>query len=227
MNIVLKNVRKVYKEPKELVVFENLNLNIENGEIIAIIGPSGSGKTTLLNIIGLIDKVDEGEVYIFQKNINSISEEELAKFRNENIGFIFQMPHLIEELTVFENTIIPSMIRDKFLSEKVKKRAFELLNYVEILDKKDNFPSEISGGEKRRVEIARALMNAPKILIADEPTSNLNPELKFSIISLFKKINKDFGTTIVFSTHDYDLLEYANRVFKIENKSLVALKFQV
>lgn len=227
MNIVLKNVRKVYKEPKELVVFENLNLNIENGEIIAIIGPSGSGKTTLLNIIGLIDKVDEGEVYIFQKNINSISEEELAKFRNENIGFIFQMPHLIEELTVFENTIIPSMIRDKFLSEKVKKRAFELLNYVEILDKKDNFPSEISGGEKRRVEIARALMNAPKILIADEPTSNLDPELKFSIISLFKKINKDFGTTIVFSTHDYDLLEYANRVFKIENKSLVALKFQV
>ncbi|MCS7245842.1 MAG: ABC transporter ATP-binding protein [candidate division WOR-3 bacterium] len=227
MSLILRDVRKTYKDPKELIVFEKLNLNIETGEIVAIIGPSGSGKTTLLNIIGLIDKVDEGEVYVFQKNVSSMTEEELANFRNENVGFIFQLPHLIEELTVFENTIIPSMIRDKFLTKEVKRRAIKLLEYVEVLDKNDNFPSEISGGEKRRVEIARALVNNPKIIIADEPTSNLDPNLKFSIMSLFKKINKDFGTTIVFSTHDYDLLEYANKVFKIENRTLVALKFQV
>jgi len=219
--IKLERIKKTYKDPKEFIVFENLNLEINENEIIAIIGPSGSGKTTLLNIIGIIDFPDEGNVIIFGKNIKELNEFEISKFRNENIGFIFQMPHLINELTIIENVIIPSLIKYKFLNGKVKKRALELLEYMNILDKKDNLPSEISGGEKRRVEIARALMNNPKIIIADEPTSNLDQNLKFLIMELLYKIRKDFKTTIIFSTHDFDILKYADKVYKIENKNLV------
>ncbi len=219
--IILENIKKVYKDPKELIVFEGLNLKINSSEIMAIIGPSGSGKTTLLNIIGTIDIPDEGSVIIFEQNVNKLNDDQRADFRNKNIGFIFQIPHLINELNVFENVIIPSLINYKFANGKIKKRALELLEYMNLSEKKDNYPNEISGGEKRRVEIARALMNNPKILIADEPTANLDPSLKFSIMELFYKIRNDFKTTIIFSTHDYDILKYADKVFKIENKRLI------
>ncbi|MEO0144172.1 MAG: ABC transporter ATP-binding protein [candidate division WOR-3 bacterium] len=218
--IYLENIKKTYKDPKELVVFENLCLKIIESEIVAIIGPSGSGKTTLLNLIGVIDNPDEGTIEILGKDIRNLNENEKANFRNENIGFIFQMPHLVNELTIFENVLIPSLIKYKFLNGNVKKRAIELLEYMELAQKKDNFPFEISGGERRRVEIARALMNSPKIIIADEPTANLDPNLKFSIMDLIYKIRKDFKTTIIFSTHDYEILKYADKIYKIENRKL-------
>ncbi len=219
--VTLENIKKVYNEPNKFVVFEGLNLKVNESEVVAIIGPSGSGKTTLLNIIGIIDRPDEGNVIILEQNVNKLNDDQKADFRNKNLGFIFQMPHLINELNVFENVIIPSLINYKFANSKVKKRALELLEYMDLLEKKDNYPNEISGGEKRRVEIARALMNNPKVLIADEPTANLDPSLKFSIMELFSKIRSDFKTTIIFSTHDYDILKYADRVYKIENKGLI------
>jgi ABC-type lipoprotein export system ATPase subunit len=218
--IELINVKKVYKDPNEIVVFENLNLKISENEIVAIIGPSGSGKTTLLNLIGVIDFPDEGEILINSKNVKNLSENEISKLRNEFIGFIFQNSHLINELTVLENVLIPSLIKNKFLNGKDKKRALEILEYLSIANKKDNLPFEISGGERKRVEIARAIMNNPKIIIADEPTANLDQKLKFSIMEIFSKIRNDFKTTIVFSTHDYEILKYADNVYKIENMSL-------
>jgi ABC-type lipoprotein export system ATPase subunit len=218
--IELINVKKVYKDPNEIVVFENLNLKISENEIVAIIGPSGSGKTTLLNLIGVIDFPDEGEILINSKNVKNLNENEISKLRNEFIGFIFQNSHLINELTVLENVLIPSLIKNKFLNGKDKKRALEILEYLSIANKKDNLPFEISGGEKKRVEIARAIMNNPKIIIADEPTANLDQKLKFSIMEIFSKIRNDFKTTIVFSTHDYEILKYADNVYKIENMSL-------
>jgi ABC-type lipoprotein export system ATPase subunit len=218
--IELINVKKVYKDPNEIVVFENLNLKISENEIVAIIGPSGSGKTTLLNLIGVIDFPDEGEILINSKNVKNLNENEISKLRNEFIGFIFQNSHLINELTVLENVLIPSLIKNKFLNGKDKKRALEILEYLSIANKKDNLPFEISGGERKRVEIARAIMNNPKIIIADEPTANLDQKLKFSIMEIFSKIRNDFKTTIVFSTHDYEILKYADDVYKIENMNL-------
>jgi ABC-type lipoprotein export system ATPase subunit len=218
--IELINVKKVYKDPNEIFVFENLNLKISENEIVAIIGPSGSGKTTLLNLIGIIDFPDEGEVLINSKNVKNLNENEISKLRNEFIGFIFQNSHLINELTVLENVLIPSLIKNKFLNGKDKKRALEILEYLSIANKKDNLPFEISGGERKRVEIARAIMNNPKIIIADEPTANLDQKLKFSIMEIFSKIRNDFKTTIVFSTHDYEILKYADNVYKIENMNL-------
>jgi ABC-type lipoprotein export system ATPase subunit len=218
--IELINVKKVYKDPNEIVVFENLNLKISENEIVAIIGPSGSGKTTLLNLIGVIDFPDEGEILINSKNVKNLSENEISKLRNEFIGFIFQNSHLINELTVLENVLIPSLIKNKFLNGKDKKRALEILEYLSIANKKDNLPFEISGGERKRVEIARAIMNNPKIIIADEPTANLDQKIKFSIMEIFSKIRNDFKTTIVFSTHDYEILKYADNVYKIENMNL-------
>jgi ABC-type lipoprotein export system ATPase subunit len=218
--IELINVKKVYKDPNEIVVFENLNLKISENEIVAIIGPSGSGKTTLLNLIGVIDFPDEGEILINSKNVKNLNENEISKLRNEFIGFIFQNSHLINELTVLENVLIPSLIKNKFLNGKDKKRALEILEYLSIANKKDNLPFEISGGERKRVEIARAIMNNPKIIIADEPTANLDQKLKFSIMEIFSKIRSDFKTTIVFSTHDYEILKYADNVYKIENMNL-------
>jgi len=218
--IELINVKKVYKDPNEIVVFENLNLKISENEIVAIIGPSGSGKTTLLNLIGVIDFPDEGEILINSKNVKNLNENEISKLRNEFIGFIFQNSHLINELTVLENVLIPSLIKNKFLNGKDKKRALEILEYLSIANKKDNLPFEISGGERKRVEIARAIMNNPKIIIADEPTANLDQKLKFSIMEIFSKIRNDFKTTIVFSTHDYEILKYADNVYKIENMNL-------
>ena len=218
--IELINVKKVYKDPNEIVVFENLNLKISENEIVAIIGPSGSGKTTLLNLIGVIDFPDEGEILINSKNVKNLNENEISKLRNEFIGFIFQNSHLINELTVLENVLIPSLIKNKFLNGKDKKRALEILEYLSIANKKDNLPFEISGGERKRVEIARAIMNNPKIIIADEPTANLDQKLKFSIMEIFSKIRNDFKTTIVFSTHDYEILKYADNVYKIENMKL-------
>ena len=218
--IELINVKKVYKDPNEIVVFENLNLKIYENEIIAIIGPSGSGKTTLLNLIGIIDFADEGEILINSKSIKNLNENEISKLRNESIGFIFQTSHLINELTILENVLIPSLIKNKFLSGKDLKRANEILEYLSLYSKKNNLPSEISGGERKRAEIARAIMNNPKIIIADEPTANLDQKLKFSIMEIFSKIRKDFGTTIIFSTHDYEILKYADNVYKIENMNL-------
>ena len=218
--IELINVKKIYKDPNEIVVFENLNLKISENEIIAIIGPSGSGKTTLLNLIGIIDFPDEGEILINSKSVKNLNENEISKLRNEFMGFIFQTSHLINELTILENVLIPSLIKNKFLNGKDLKRAEEILEYLSLYNKKNNLPFEISGGERKRVEIARAIMNNPKIIIADEPTANLDQRLKFSIMEIFSKIRKDFGTTIIFSTHDYEILKYADNVYKIENMNL-------
>ncbi len=218
--IELINVKKIYKDPNEIIVFENLNLKIFESEIVAITGPSGSGKTTLLNLIGIIDFPDEGEVLINSKRVKNLNENEISKLRNEFIGFVFQNSHLINELTVLENVLIPSLIKNKFLNGKDLKRANEILEYLSLYNKKDNLPFEISGGERKRVEIARAIMNSPKVIIADEPTANLDQKLKFSIMEIFSKIRKDFGTTIIFSTHDQEILKYADNVYKIENMNL-------
>lgn len=204
--IELKNIVKKYKEN---TILKDINLKIDKGEFICIIGKSGSGKTTLLNIIGLIDSYNSGE-YIFEgENITGINNNKLAKIRRDNIGFVFQSYQLVNNMTVKENVIMPMGYAGVGKKER-EERALELLERLEILDKKDNYPSELSGGEKQRVSIARAIANRPRMILADEPTGNLDPANTEVVMKIFSELNKE-GITIVMVTHELELKRYATK----------------
>jgi len=206
------NIHKHYgKKP----VLQGASLNVERGDIVIIKGPSGIGKTTFLNILSGIDLPDKGEVLIDSKDITKMNENERAKFRLKKIGLIFQSINLIDDLSVVENIALPL----KLAGKDWKKRVNELLEYLKIEDIKHSFPSELSGGEQQRVAIARAIANEPEILIADEPTSNLDDKNTENIVNLLKKINEDMGVSIVIATHDLRMENLnARRYFMKEGK---------
>jgi len=206
------NIHKHYgKKP----VLQGASLNVERGDIVIIKGPSGIGKTTFLNILSGIDLPDKGEVLIDSKDITKMNENERAKFRLKKIGLIFQSINLIDDLSVVENIALPL----KLAGKDWKKRVNELLKYLKIEDIKHSFPSELSGGEQQRVAIARAIANEPEILIADEPTSNLDDKNTENIVNLLKKINEDMGVSIVIATHDPRMENLnARRYFMKEGK---------
>jgi len=206
------NIHKHYgKKP----VLQGASLNVGRGDIVIIKGPSGIGKTTFLNILSGIDLPDKGEVLIDSKDITKMNENERAKFRLKKIGLIFQSINLIDDLSVVENIALPL----KLAGKDWKKRVNELLKYLKIEDIKHSFPSELSGGEQQRVAIARAIANEPEILIADEPTSNLDDENTENIVNLLKRINEDMGVSIVIATHDPRMENLdARRYFMREGK---------
>ena len=208
----LENVQKNYDEKNEsLHILRNLNLDVEKGEFISILGRSGSGKSTLLNVMGLLDKADAGKIYIGDKEVDSLSDEARDRIKNKMLGFVFQFHYLLPEFTALENVMLPAMIEGSRSKKEIEEKAMELLSLVGLQERVSHKPSQLSGGEKQRVAIARALINDPEILLADEPTGNLDEETSEVIFGILKDINKRKNQTIIVVTHSRDLAQISDR----------------
>lgn len=217
----LKNIDKSYGDKILTKVLNNINLTFYRGDFIAIIGESGSGKSTLLNLIGSLDKPTSGDIYFKEKNMAHYTLDEMAEFRNKNIGFIFQFHFLLPEFTVLENILMPTWIRSQKDTYELKDRALEILEYVGLKSFEKRKSGDLSGGQQQRVAIARALINNPDIVLADEPTGNLDSHSSSEIYDLLRKINKDLKTTIIIVTHDLRISNMCDRVIKISDGMIV------
>ena len=214
--IKLEGIEKCYANKfVKTWVLRNIDLEIEEGEFITIMGPSGAGKSTLLHILGMLDDATGGEYYFYDNPVHSMKEKDRTKLHQQHIGFIFQAYHLIDELTVYENLETPLLYKKVKGSER-KSLVADLLDKFNIVAKKDLFPSQLSGGQQQLVAVARALIINPKLILADEPTGNLNSEQGFEIMELLKKLNKE-GTTIIQVTHDERKAEYGNRIIRLKD----------
>jgi len=218
----LDDVWKSYDMGKagELTVLKKINLQVEDGEFVAITGPSGSGKSTMMNIVGALDIPSQGTVYLEDKNIAKMRESSLAVLRGKTVGFIFQQFNLIPTLSAVENVMLPM----EFIEEDpslIKKRAIELLTVLGLGDRIHHKPNELSGGQQQRVAIARALANNPKIVLADEPTGNLDSETGKFVMDFLGKINKKQGRTVILITHDLHLIKYAKRVVYLKDGVII------
>jgi lipoprotein-releasing system ATP-binding protein len=211
--IIAKGIKKSYGD---IHVLQGVDLDISKGEIISIIGKSGAGKSTLLHILGTLDNADSGQLILNGKEISGLSEKDLAKFRNENIGFVFQFHHLLHEFTALENVCIPAYIAGK-PSAPTEKYAKEILAYLGLSDRMGHKPNQLSGGEAQRVAVARALINNPAVVFADEPTGNLDKLSSESLHQLILGLRKDFGLTFVIVTHNSDLARLSDRVITLED----------
>ena len=211
--ITAKNIHLQYEKLK---VLKGLNLHIQKGDFVSIIGSSGAGKTSLLNLLGSLETPTEGTIIVNGTDTTSLSDKELSLFRNENIGFVFQFHNLLDEFTALENVCIPAFIAKKNKIE-VEKRALEILNILNIKERKDHKPNQLSGGEQQRVAIARALINKPSILLADEPTGNLDSKNSKIIHGLLLKLNRELDQTIIVVTHNEDLANITQKKFEIKD----------
>ncbi|MGL5355974.1 MAG: ABC transporter ATP-binding protein [Cetobacterium sp.] len=209
----LSNVYKTYNGTDNIL--KNINLDIQKGEFIAIIGQSGSGKSTLLNIIGALDNPTEGDMYFKGGNISKYTSEERAHFRNKNIGFIFQFHFLLPQFNVMENILIPSWIESGKSSKIEEKRALQILEEMNLTDIAYRDSKNISGGQQQRIAIARALLNNPEIILADEPTGNLDSKTSTGIYNLLREINKKYKTTFLIVTHNPEIAALCDRVIEI------------
>lgn len=216
--IELKNVNKIYKtKVEEIHILKNINLAFNKGDFVSIQGKSGSGKTSLLNILGLLDDPTDGEIFINGEKIHYKNEKSKNNIRNEKIGFVFQFHYLLKEFTALENVLMPALINKNINKNDVQKKAKELLALVGLEKRLKHKPMELSGGEKQRVAIARAMINDPDIILADEPTGNLDTETSNLINELFMKINRERGQSIIIVTHSLELANLASYKYKIEN----------
>ncbi len=214
----LSGIKKIYtKGDNQVAALGGIDLEIEKGEFCAIVGPSGSGKTTLLNIIGCLDVPSSGTMRYSGKELRAMGEKELSSYRREHVSFIFQSYNLIPVLTVAENVELPLTIGGTESQKANRKKVLEILDAVGIADKADRFPRELSGGQEQRVAIARALVKGPSIVLADEPTANLDSHTAEEIVRLMKRINRDMSTTFVFSTHDKLIMGEARRVVELHD----------
>ncbi|HET6785140.1 MAG TPA: ABC transporter ATP-binding protein [Erysipelotrichaceae bacterium] len=221
-NIVqLKNITKVYGDKIKTQVLFGLNLDIEKGSFNSIIGQSGSGKSTLLNILGTLDVPTDGEIIINGVNTKSMNRNQLAKLRNEALGFIFQFHYLLPEFTALENVLMPYRILGKKIDESVLNRANELIDLVGLTKVKNNLATQMSGGQQQRTAIARSLMNNPSIILADEPTGNLDSDTTAQIYDLMRTINKKYNTTFIIITHDQHVAERTDRIIEIKDGRII------
>lgn len=216
-----KGITKVYGEKIKTQVLHGIDISLNTQELVSIIGPSGCGKTTLLNIVGTLDSATTGEIYFMNQNISKLNDDQISEFRNENLGFIFQFHHLLPEFTALENVMIPTWIKQKKVTRKAEQRAIELLEIVGLKDRINNKATDLSGGQQQRVAIARALINSPKLLLADEPTGNLDSETTTQVYELFKKINKELNTTMLIVTHDSNLAKKSDRIIEMKDGYVV------
>ena len=213
--------RKIFKKFGTVEVLKGVDIEIQQGEVASIVGPSGSGKSTLLHILGTLDRADEGSVFMLGEEITALSGKKLAAFRNKNIGFVFQFHHLLPEFTALENVCIPGWLGGRRKSE-VRSEAEKLLNMVGLSHRLDNKPNQLSGGEQQRVAVARSLINKPALIMADEPTGNLDSANARELHQLFFDLRKEFGQTFLIVTHNEELAGLSDRVLHMRDGVIVS-----
>ena len=219
--ISIKNVTKSFPVGDGVfTALKEVNLEFGKGEFAGFVGPSGSGKTTLLNIIGSLDVPTEGEAVVMGKSISKLTHKEAAILRNQHIGFIFQGHHLLPIYTVYENVEF-ALLLQKISADERKKAVTDALNWVGLAEKADSKPAQLSGGESQRVSIARAMVKRPALVIADEPTANLDSVNSHAILKTMKQLNRELGTTFIFSTHDEKVMQYLDRIISLEDGRVV------
>ncbi len=217
----LKKINKIYKGKAENIhILKDLDLTVEEGEFISILGKSGSGKSTLLNVIGMLDSIDSGDIIINNEIIDRKNSQRIDEIKNSEIGFVFQFHYLLPEFTTLENVMLPAMLNNFKNRKEIEKRAIELLTEVGLGERLHHKPSQLSGGEKQRAAISRALINNPKILLADEPTGNLDEETSNNIHNLFKKINVQKKQTIIVVTHSRELSNITDKKYYLKGGKL-------
>lgn len=222
--ITATEVNKEYRREGAIIrALIDINIEIKSGEFVCVQGPTGCGKSTLLNVLSGLDLPDSGKIIFDGENISRATEDRLSRIRRQKIGFVFQDYNLIQNLTAIENVespLWPTVLRNK----EIENRAIAALRDVDLLERKDHFPVQMSGGEQQRVSIARAIVHRPRVVLADEPTGNLDPEAETMIMELLKNINKDYDTTVLCITHREALTKYANRVVKMDKGRIVSIK---
>ncbi|MBN2426555.1 MAG: ABC transporter ATP-binding protein [Calditrichaceae bacterium] len=220
--VALKQVTKDYQMGElSVTALKSINLEIKEQSFISFVGPSGSGKTTLLNLIGCLDKPSSGQVFVNDTMINDFSNKEAALFRGQHLGFIFQNFNLLPVLTAYENVEYPLIMVQNVPADKRKEKIMHYLEAVGMIDQKDKYPGQLSGGQKQRVAVARALVTDPKLVLADEPTANLDHASAFKVIELMRQMQNDLKTTFIFSTHDPKIVKEAEIVYTLEDGKIV------
>ena len=220
MQVILKNINKVYRsEGVTFQALKNINLEIKEGEFIAITGPSGSGKSTLMHILGLLDRPSTGTYFLEGEDVAGLDEETLAALRNQSIGFVFQQFNLLNRTTALKNVALP-LIYSGVDSEEREKRSKEMLEKVGLREKLNSLPNQLSGGQQQRVAIARALVTNPKIILADEPTGNLDSKSGQEIMGIFDQLHKE-GKTVILITHEISIAKHAKRIIKVSDGRIV------
>jgi len=215
--IIAKNIHYSYEK---LEILKGVDLHIKKGEFVSIVGASGAGKTTLLQLLGTLDDVQDGTLIINNKAINKLSQKELASFRNKEIGFVFQFHNLLVEFTALENICLPAFIAGTD-RKKAEEKGLELLELLGLSDRANHKPDELSGGEQQRVAVARALINSPSIILADEPSGNLDSKNATELHNLFLKLNKDLGQTFVIITHNKELASLGSRTLEMKDGKII------
>ncbi len=220
--VTAENLTKVYRMGEiEVEALKSVNFRIEPASFISFIGPSGSGKTTLLNLIGCLDKPTSGILKVADVNTSELTRKKAAAFRGNNLGFIFQDFNLIPVLTVYENVEYPLLIVKNVPAEERKNRVISLLKTVGMIDQKNKYPDQISGGQKQRVAVARALVTNPRLVLADEPTANLDSKTAFMVIDIMRQMKEEFGVTFIFSTHDPKIVSEVEAVYTLQDGMLI------
>jgi len=220
MNLLqAKGIKRTYGS---LEVLKGIDLEVKKGEVVAIVGPSGAGKSTFLHILGTLDRPEEGQVFIEDINVFTQKDKDLAKFRNEKIGFIFQFHNLLAEFTALENACMPGYIGGGMSEKDIISRGKELLELLGLSDRLNHLPSQLSGGEQQRVAVARALLNKPAIVLADEPSGNLDSHNALDLHQLFFKLRDEFGQTFIIVTHNEELAEMADRRLIMQDGNMLA-----
>lgn len=220
--VELRGVSKSFRTGDHKVrVLDEVHLSVAAQESVAIVGPSGSGKSTLLNLLGTLDQPDQGTIVIDGKNLSMMAGDELARFRNRNIGFVFQSHHLLPHLTVLENVLVPVLAQASEVSEEVLLRATQLLQRVGLADREKHLPGRLSGGERQRVAVVRALINQPRLILADEPTGALDRVSAAEVGRLLIELNREHGITLIVATHSEELAARMDRVLSMENGTVV------
>lgn len=223
--IIAKNLSKVYILGEvQVAALKSVSFDIEPASFISFVGPSGSGKTTLLNLIGCLDHPSSGELIVAGADTSRFTRKEAAIFRGKNLGFIFQDFNLIPILTVYENVEYPLLIVQNIAATRRKELVFSLLDTVGMLDQKDKYPDQISGGQKQRVAIARALVTKPKLVLADEPTANLDSKTAFMVIDIMRKMKEEFGATFIFSTHDQKIVREVETIYLLTDGMITGIE---
>jgi putative ABC transport system ATP-binding protein len=217
-----ENLTKIYNVGEiEIEALKSVSFNVQSASFVSFVGPSGSGKTTLLNLIGCLDKPTSGSLKVADVDTSALTRKEAAVFRGKNLGFIFQDFNLIPVLSVYENVEYPLLIVQNSPAEERKKRITSLLETVGMIDQRDKYPDQISGGQKQRVAIARALVTNPRLVLADEPTANLDSKTAFMVIDIMRKMKEEFGVTFIFSTHDQRVVNEVEAVYTLQDGILV------